>query len=179
MTGGKRAVFLDRDGVINRAFVRDGKPYPPASLDELAIMPGARESLDALKQAGFLLIVVTNQPDIARGTKAPTEVEAIHTALQKALPLDDFFICAHDDADQCDCRKPKPGLLLSAAEKHALDLSRSFMVGDRWRDVEAGAGAGCATVWIDCGYREKRSSVEPSATVTSVRAAADWILDQP
>jgi D-glycero-D-manno-heptose 1,7-bisphosphate phosphatase len=179
MTGGKRAVFLDRDGVINRAIVRDGKPYPPSTVEELEIVPGARESLDALKQAGFLLIVVTNQPDIARGTKAPAEVKAIHTALQQALPLNDFFICAHDDADRCDCRKPKPGLLLSAAEKHAIDLSRSFMLGDRWRDVEAGARAGCSTVWIDCGYREKRSSVEPSATVSSLRAAAEWILDQP
>jgi len=165
--------------VINRAIVRDGKPYPPSTIDELAITPDARESLDALRQAGFLLIVVTNQPDIASRTLPSAEMEAIHTTLREALPLDDFFVCAHDDADHCDCRKPKPGLLFSAAQKYGVDLSRSFMLGDRWRDVEAGVNAGCSTVWIDCGYREKRSFVEPSVTVTSLRAAADWILDQP
>jgi D-glycero-D-manno-heptose 1,7-bisphosphate phosphatase len=176
---GKRAVFLDRDGVINQAIIRDGKPYPPAALDELIIVPGARESLDALKQAGLMLIVVTNQPDIARGTQTLGAVEAIHRALRQALPLDDFFLCAHDDSAHCDCRKPQPGLLVEASLKHNIDLSRSFMIGDRWRDVEAGANAGCATVWIDCGYREKRSSVEPSARVNSLRAAADWVLGQP
>lgn len=176
---GNRAVFLDRDGVINQAIVRDGKPYPPSGPAQLEIVPEAPQSLQKLKQAGFLLIVVTNQPDIARGTQEQAAVEAIHLALRGALPVDDFFLCAHDDSDHCDCRKPRPGLLLRAAEKHQIDLSRSFMVGDRWRDVEAGANAGCATVWIDYGYRERRSSVQPSATVASLRAAADWILRQP
>ena len=175
---GKRAVFLDRDGVINQAIIRDGKPYPPSSLDELIIVPGARESLDALKQAGLMLIVVTNQPDISRGVQTLGAVEAIHTALRQALPLDDFFLCAHDDSAQCDCRKPQPGLLIEASRKHNVDLSHSFMIGDRWRDVEAGANAGCATVWIDCGYRERQSSVKPSATVNSFCAAVNWILAQ-
>ena len=176
---GQRAVFLDRDGVLNQAIVRDGKPYPPASVDELVIVPDAPAALQSLKEAGFLLLVVTNQPDISRGTRAPSVVEAIHQALRQALPLDDFFLCPHDDADGCDCRKPRPGLLLQGVDKYSIDLSSSFMVGDRWRDIEAGANAGCSTVWIDYGYREKRSSVEPSATVNSLRAAADWILQQP
>ena len=176
---GRRAVFLDRDGVINQAIVRDGKPYPPSGVDELKIVEGAAESLRDLKKAGFLLIVVTNQPDIARGTQSPTAVDAIHRALREALPLDDFFVCPHDDADHCDCRKPLPGLLLRAAEKYDIDMPHSFMVGDRWRDVEAGASAGCATVWIDYGYREKRAATEPSVIVDSIRAAADWILSQP
>jgi histidinol-phosphate phosphatase family protein len=176
--GLSRAVFLDRDGVLNQAVIRDGKPYPPSGPGELVIVPDALASLQDLKQAGFLLIVITNQPDIARGTQDPAAVESIHQALRQALPLDDFFVCVHDDSDHCDCRKPQAGLLLRAAEKHGIDLSRSFMVGDRWRDVEAGASAGCATVWIDYGYREKRPSVQPSATVDSVRAAADWILQQ-
>jgi D-glycero-D-manno-heptose 1,7-bisphosphate phosphatase len=176
---GQRAVFLDRDGVINQAIIRDGKPYPPASVDELVIPPDAPAALRALKDAGFVLLVVTNQPDIARGKQSVGAVEAIHQALQKVLPLDDFFLCPHDDADRCACRKPRPGLLLEGAATYRLDLSRSFMVGDRWRDIEAGAHAGCATVWIDFAYREKRSSVEPSATVNSLRAAVDWILDQP
>ena len=176
---GQRAVFLDRDGVLNQAIVRDGKPYPPASVDELVIVPDAPASLESLKQAGFRLLVVTNQPDISRGTQAQAAVEAIHQALRQALPLDDFFLCPHDDSDHCDCRKPRPGLLLQGAEKFPIDLSRSFMVGDRWRDIEAGASAGCATVWIDFGYREKRSSVEPSTTVNSLSAAVAWILRQP
>lgn len=176
---GQRAVFLDRDGVINQAIVRDGRPYPPADVAELLIVADALVALEALKQAGYLLLVVTNQPDIARGKQTLAAVEAIHQALQKDLPLDDFFLCPHDDSDRCDCRKPLPGLLLRGAEKYGIDLSRSFMVGDRWRDIEAGANAGCATVWIDFSYRERHSSVEPSATVNSLRAAAAWILDQP
>jgi len=176
---GKRAVFLDRDGVINQAIVRDGKPYPPANLDELVIVAQAPVALERLKCAGFLLIVVTNQPDLARGKQDPAAIEVMHAALRQSLPLDDFFVCAHDDPDGCDCRKPRPGLLLRSAQKHNIDLPRSFMVGDRWRDVEAGAAAGCRTIWIDCGYREQRSSVEPSATVDSLGAAVDWILQQP
>ena len=145
----------------------------------MKIVAGVAESLRDLKQAGFLLIVVTNQPDIARGTQDRAAVDAIHHALRKALPLDDFFVCPHDDSDRCDCRKPQSGLLLRAAEKYDIDMSRSFMVGDRWRDVDAGANAGCATVWIDYGYREKLPAAEPSAKVDSIRAAADWILRQP
>ncbi len=175
---GKRAVFLDRDGVINQAVVRDGKPYPPSGVDELIIVAGAAEALRDLKQAGFLLIVVTNQPDIARGTRSRATVDAIHQALREVLPLDDFFVCPHDDADQCDCRKPMPGLLLRAAEKYDVDMSHSFMIGDRWRDVDAGASAGCATVWIDYGYRETHPVAEPSAKVDSIRAAAGWILSR-
>jgi D-glycero-D-manno-heptose 1,7-bisphosphate phosphatase len=175
---GKRAVFLDRDGVINQAIVRNGKPYPPSGVGELKIVKGAAEALRDLKQAGLLLIVITNQPDIARGTQSPAAVDAIHQALRETLPLDDFFVCPHDDSDQCDCRKPLPGLLLRAAQKYDIDMPRSFMVGDRWRDVDAGASAGCATVWIDYGYREKRSAREASVIVDSIRAAADWILSQ-
>ena len=175
---GNRAVFLDRDGVINQAIIRDEKPYPPATIDELVIAPEARGSLDDLKRAGFILIVVTNQPDVARGLQTLEAVETIHTALRKALPLDDFFVCIHDDWAHCDCRKPQPGLLFKASREYDVDLSRSFMIGDRWRDVEAGANAGCATIWIDNGYRERQPSVEPSAMVKSLRAAADWILAQ-
>ena len=176
---GKRAVFLDRDGVINQAVVRDGKPYPPSGVEELKIVEGVADAVRDLKQSGFLLIVVTNQPDIARGTQDRVAVDAIHQALRQTLPLDDFFVCPHDDSDRCDCRKPLPGLLLRAAEKYGIDLSRSFMIGDRWRDVDAGASAGCTTVWIDYGYLERLSSAQASVTVDSIRAAANWILRQP
>jgi len=176
---GKRAVFLDRDGVINQAILRDGKPYPPSGVAELKIVGGAAESLRDLKQAGFLLIVVTNQPDIARGTQDRAAVDAIHQALRDALPLDDFFVCAHDDSDHCDCRKPLPGLLLSAAEKYDIDMPRSFMVGDRWRDVDAGPAPAVRRSGSTTATAKKRSATESSVTVDSIRAAADWILRQP
>ena len=171
----RRAVFLDRDGVINRAVVREGRPYPPSSMEQLDIMPGASEALSRLRHAGFYLIVVTNQPDVARGTQTRETTEAIHLALQARLPLDEFRVCYHDDGDHCVCRKPRPGLLLDAAREAAVDLSASYMVGDRWRDIEAGQQAGCTTVLIDYGYAEAQRS-EPDARVKSIAEAADWIL---
>lgn len=152
----RRAVFLDRDGVINKAIVRDGKPYPPANVGELEILPGVREALLELKAAEFSLIVVSNQPDVARGKTSRATVEAINSALAAELPIDEFVMCYHDSGDGCLCRKPKPGMLIAAAAKWHIDLSASFMVGDRWRDVEAGQLAGCKTVFLDYGYAEKQ-----------------------
>lgn len=152
----RRAVFLDRDGVINCALVREGKPYPPASLAELDILPGVLEALWQLRKANFLLIVVTNQPDVARGATPQATVEAIHRYLREQLPLDDIRTCYHDSNDHCHCRKPKPGLLLDAARDWNINLKQSFMVGDRWRDIEAGQQAGCQTLFIDYGYAEKQ-----------------------
>jgi len=174
-----RAVFLDRDGVLNKAVVRDGRPYPPASVSELEVLRGVPEGLASLKEMGFLLIVVTNQPDVGRGTQTREAVEAIHAALQRTLPIDDFFTCYHDDADHCDCRKPLPGLILQAAAKHAIDLSQSFMIGDRWRDIESGVSAGCETIWIDYGYSEQGPLVAPDARVICFSDAARWISEQP
>jgi D-glycero-D-manno-heptose 1,7-bisphosphate phosphatase len=148
------AVFLDRDGVINRASVRDGTPHPPASLQDLEILPHVPEALSALKARGYSLVVVTNQPDVARGTSSRELVGSIHERLKSTLDLDAIFTCFHDDADGCDCRKPKPGLLYRAANDLGIDLPSSFMVGDRWRDVEAGKRAGCRTFFVDCGYHE-------------------------
>ena len=173
----RRAVFLDRDGVINRAEVRDGKPYPPVSLAAMEILPGVPEALRALHAEGWLLIVVTNQPDVARGTAKRADVEAINRHLQEALPIDEFRTCYHDAADGCDCRKPAPGALLAAAGAHGIDLQRSFMVGDRWRDVEAGARAGCKTVFFDYGYDEKQPQ-SFDFKVISLREAADIILGE-
>jgi D-glycero-D-manno-heptose 1,7-bisphosphate phosphatase len=164
----KRAVFLDRDGVLNRALERDGKPYPPRNPEELEILPGVPEALALLKARGFLLIVVTNQPDVARGTLPRELLDAIHARLTAELPLDDIFICPHDDADACACRKPKPGLLLEAASKHGIDLASSFMVGDRWRDIDAGHAAGCTPILIDYQYRERPPAREPAARVRSL-----------
>lgn len=173
--GAVRAIFLDRDGVINRAVVRDGKPHPPASLSELSIPDDVPDLLARLKRLGFLLLVVTNQPDIARGTQSRAEVDSIHDALRARLPLDDFLLCDHDDGDGCACRKPLPGLILGGAARHGVDLAASFMVGDRWRDVEAGQRAGCRTVWIDHHYRERGPARAPDARVASFAEAVDWI----
>jgi D-glycero-D-manno-heptose 1,7-bisphosphate phosphatase len=170
-----QAVFLDRDGVLNRAVVRDGKPYPPAGPEELELLPGVPEALAALKRAGFLLLVVTNQPDVARGRQLRAAVEAMHHDLLQRLPLDEILCCFHDDADGCDCRKPKPGLLQRAARERGIDLSASFMVGDRWRDTEAGTAAGCKTLFIDNGYQE-RGPTRFDASVASLVEAAAWIL---
>lgn len=171
----RRAVFLDRDGVINRAVVRDGKPYPPHHIDDLEILPGVPDALARLRLADYYLVVVTNQPDVARGTQRREVIDAMHASLAAALPIDEFRVCDHDDPDECACRKPKPGMLEAAARDANLDLSASVMVGDRWRDVEAGRRAGCRTVFIDRDYAEARPD-RPDATVGSLPEAVDWIL---
>jgi D-glycero-D-manno-heptose 1,7-bisphosphate phosphatase len=175
---GRRAVFLDRDGVINRAVVRDGRPYPPVSAADLEILPGVAEALSRLKAAGFIVIVVTNQPDVARGTQSRETVEAIHAKLASLLPIDEFRVCYHDDNDRCGCRKPKPGLLVEAAAARGVALSQSVMVGDRWRDIEAGTRAGCRTVFVDYGYAERRPDA-PDLVVHSLQEAADRVLGSP
>ena len=172
-----RAVFLDRDGVLNRAVVKNGKPHPPASVAELEIVPEAKRALQRLRGKGYKLLVVTNQPDVARGVASKESVEAINRKLSAALELDEVYVCYHRDSDHCDCRKPKPGLLLHAARQHQINLAESFMVGDRWRDVEAGQNAGVRTILIDNGYDEKGPAQPPNARVHSLNEAADWILE--
>ncbi len=172
----RKAVFLDRDGVLNRAVIRDGKPYPPATVSEMQLLPRVEQALTALKTAGFLLIVVTNQPDVARGTTTRAAVDAIHEALMTALPLDEIRCCFHDDHDACSCRKPAPGALLEAAAEHDLSLADSFMVGDRWRDIEAGHGAGVRTILIDYAYCEQAASCLSDYVCGSLFDAAQWIL---
>lgn len=169
-------VFLDRDGVLNEPVVRDGKPFPPAGPDELVLCEGAQPALQALRSAGFALVVVTNQPDVARGTVARATVDAINARLRGLLDVDDVLVCAHDDRDACACRKPKPGLLHDGARRHGIDLAHSYLIGDRWRDIEAGAAAGCRTALVDRGYAERPPSVPPDARVGSVLEAARWII---
>jgi D-glycero-D-manno-heptose 1,7-bisphosphate phosphatase len=172
----RRAVFLDRDGVINRAVVRDGKPYAPALPEHVEIFSDVPDALARLKTAGYALVVVTNQPDIARGITTEAAVEAIHARLLSALPLDEIRMCPHDDEARCGCRKPLPGLLLQAPLH---DLASSVMVGDRWRDIEAGRAAGCrATILVDHGYAETLPH-EPDVRVRSLAEAAAWILRRP
>jgi len=171
------AVFLDRDGVINRALVRDGKPYPPSSLTEFEILPGVPEACAKLKQAGFLLVVATNQPDVGRGTMTREIVEVLHRHMSQALLLDRVEVCYHSGRSdsECGCRKPKPGMLQRAARELGIDLPASFMVGDRWRDIDCGHAAGCTTILVDYAYAEPLRQ-PPDYRVKSLREAADLIL---
>lgn len=171
----KRAVFLDRDGVINKAVIRDGKPYPPATLEDFILLPNVISTSLKLRKAGFLLVVVTNQPDVGTGVQSLEVVEAMHRQLLGEGICDDIRACYHIDVDNCDCRKPKPGMLLAAAQKWQIDLSKSFIIGDRWRDIAAGKAAGCYTFFIDYQYREQ-CIAKPDLTVASMQEAGNFIL---
>lgn len=172
----RRAVFLDRDGVINRAIVRDGKPFAPVNASEFELLPGVAGALQLLRDSGFLNIVVTNQPDLATGKQRLEDLDALHVRLQSELAIDAIRVCAHVEADACDCRKPKPGLLVSAAREFGIELGQSYMVGDRWRDVAAGQLAGCrACFFIDYGYAEKRPE-PPFIVVKSIENSVHYIL---
>jgi D-glycero-D-manno-heptose 1,7-bisphosphate phosphatase len=173
-----RAVYLDRDGVLNRAMIRDGKPYPPATPAELEILPDVPEALARLRVAGFRLVVVTNQPDAARGITPLSTIEEIHARMAAILPLDAIEACLHGNDGECDCRKPQPGLLLRDGAAHGVDLRRSFMVGDRWRDIDAGTAAGCRTILVDVGYDERAPTHPPDYVCGSLAEAAAWILSR-
>jgi D-glycero-D-manno-heptose 1,7-bisphosphate phosphatase len=170
-----KAVFLDRDGVINANLERNGKPVAPTSLAEFRILPGVEDAARRLKEAGFVLVVVTNQPDVANGLTPKATVEAMHEEIRRQLPIDDIMICFHADADNCSCRKPKPGMILEAAAKHAIDLAASYIVGDRWRDIEAGRAAGCGTIFVDYGYPQDQPA-KPDTVVRSLSEAVEFIL---
>jgi D-glycero-D-manno-heptose 1,7-bisphosphate phosphatase len=176
----RRAIFLDRDGVLNRPVVREGRPFPPASLEEFEVYPAVAQACAQLKAAGFLLIVVSNQPDVGRGTQTREVVEAMHKKLRTMVPaLDAIEVCYHAGArhgDPCDCRKPKPGMLLRAAASNNIDLKRSFVIGDRWRDVDCAHAAGCRAIFIDHGYDEPLRQ-KPDLTVTSLKDAVAFILE--
>lgn len=171
----RRAVFLDRDGVLIASGVVDGVPHPPPGVGHTQILPGVAEALALLKAAGFLLIAVTNQPDVARGIQTRSAVEEINDFLRRALPLNAIYVCYHDNADRCACRKPAPGMLLNAAHEHAVDLHGSWMIGDRGSDIEAGSAAGCATCLIEFPY-SRCDRVKPTLKAADLLDAARKIL---
>jgi D-glycero-D-manno-heptose 1,7-bisphosphate phosphatase len=177
MTKPIRIVFLDRDGVINRALERLAKPYPPRTLDEFDILPEVPPACAKLKAAGFLLVVATNQPDVGRGTLDQSIVERIHAYMLERLPIDRVEVCYHPGQGQshCDCRKPKPGMLLRAAQELKASLPDCWMVGDRWRDVDCGHAAGCKTIYIDRGYAEELRQ-QPDFRAKNLLEAAEIIL---
>jgi D-glycero-D-manno-heptose 1,7-bisphosphate phosphatase len=169
---GKPAVFLDRDGVIVIPEFRDGRSFAPTRVEQLCIYPTAAENLKRLKVAGYVLVVVTNQPDVGNGKVPIAVVEEMHRQLLRKLPLDLIKVCTHTQRAGCECRKPKPGMLLAAAAELNIDLSHSFMVGDRASDVEAGRAAGCTTVFIDLGYT---SEIKPTMAHFAVRSLGDAV----
>jgi D-glycero-D-manno-heptose 1,7-bisphosphate phosphatase len=177
----RRAVFLDRDGVLNRTYLHgDGKTHPPASPEETEILPEVHEACRALRRAGYLLIGVTNQPDVARGTQKMEVVEAINEKLLRRLSLHEILVCYHDNPDNCPCRKPKPGLILAASNSWRIDLAQSFMVGDRWTDIDAGARAGCKTIFIGASPWLEVDRRKPNFQAGSLLEAVNWILkEQP
>lgn len=170
-----KAIFLDRDGVLNQAIIKNGKPYPPRTLSEVTIDSDVLPALLALKNVGFILIGITNQPDIARGVTDYETVTSINNALCQQLPLHEIKVCYHDDADHCECRKPKSGLLLQSAKQYNLDLSSCFMIGDRWKDIAAGQKVNCKTIWLNRHYLEPEPE-NPDYITSTLADAANWIL---
>ncbi len=171
----KSAVFLDRDGVINRSIIRHGRPYPPRTLNELLIYEDVARSVQVLRRYGFEVVIITNQPDVARGDIAIDVLNKINETIMEKTGIEHFYMCLHVDEDKCDCRKPKPGMLFAAERELNIDLKSSYLVGDRWRDIEAGKRANCTTFFIDHSYREKKPE-EPFITVNSLEEAAGYIL---
>jgi D-glycero-D-manno-heptose 1,7-bisphosphate phosphatase len=173
--GLRRAVFLDRDGTLNEAPIVGGLPRSPLSIAELRILPGVLDGLHRLRAADLLPVVVTNQPNVPRGIQTRRDVEALNTELGRRLGIEHFYVCWHDDADRCECRKPNPGLLILAAGELSIDLPASFMVGDRGKDAAAGRAAGCASVLIDHGYAGADDG-GADVRVRSFGDAAEWIV---
>jgi D-glycero-D-manno-heptose 1,7-bisphosphate phosphatase len=177
VTTARRAVFLDRDGVLVRAEVRNGKSHAVRRVKDFRLLPGAREAVHALRKRGFLIVVVTNQPDIGNGLVAAEVVAAMHDLLRRKLPVDSIEMCPHRQADNCGCRKPKAGMLTAAAARFSIDFSASFMVGDRCSDIVAGRSVGCYTLFVDRGY-DRCTDVRPDAVVRSLRQAVQHILNR-
>lgn len=171
-----KAVFLDRDGVLTIPFFREGRSFAPLTLEDFHLYPEIAEPLKALKRRAFLLVVVTNQPEVGRGGLKPETLRDMHRRLSAALPVDAIKVCPHIPEDRCSCRKPLPGMLLEAAKQYEICLSASYMVGDRAGDIAAGHAAGCRSIFVDLGYTADTPPREPDAVVSSLQGAVDWIL---
>jgi len=171
-----KAIFIDRDGVLNKAEVRDGKPYAPRSYEDFIILPGTEEALTSLKQTGYILIIVTNQPDVGNGFLDKKIVEEMHTKLLTELPINAVKVCYHRQIDECKCRKPKPGMIFEAASDFNINLNDSYMIGDRKSDIEAGIAAGCRTVFIEQGYVKTEQPENVDIIASSLPDAVTKVL---
>jgi len=171
----ERAVFLDRDGVINKVILKDGKPYSPRKIDEFVINDGIKEVVQHLKERGFKVFIVSNQPDLARGEITQDVLDTMTQKVKSEIPIDDIYICPHDDHHKCLCRKPRPGMLLQAAQKWGIDLTESFLIGDTWKDMEAGKACGCKTILLDACYNQ---DARCDLRVKSLSEAVSIILEK-
>ena len=176
MTEPVRIAFLDRDGTLIETDIHDSVPVARNSPRDTVVLPGVVEGCRRLRGAGYWLVMVTNQPDIARGRVSREVVDAVNTAVCEIVGIDLVLVCPHDDADACHCRKPEPGLLLEGAQRCNVPLDRaSVMIGDRWRDVGAGHAASVSTVLIGDDYGHSGRWI-PDVTVATFEAAVDWTL---
>lgn len=173
----KKAIFLDRDGVINKLITRGGKPQAPYTLEEFSLFPGVEEACLKLKQFDYLTIIVTNQPDVARGWVKSESVELINKRIMELLPIDDIKICFHTNSDNCLCRKPLPGMLIDAALHWGIDLMQSYMIGDRYGDISAGVNAGCKTILVGPGDAQGNHP-DPDHVVDSLLEGVAIILSK-
>lgn len=171
-----KAVFFDRDGIINKAIVKNGKPYSPKNLDEFEFTNGILDCFFLFPK--YHLFIITNQPDVARKKQSKKNIEEINNYICEKLPITRVYCCYHDDKDDCDCRKPKPGMILQAAELFKIDLKKSWVIGDRDKDIEAGISAGCKTIFVDYNYDNDCLKCEPDYIVKSVRQALKLIRDK-
>jgi D-glycero-D-manno-heptose 1,7-bisphosphate phosphatase len=171
-----KAVFLDRDGTLNLSNIRDGVPVPPRMISEVIIIDGVCRGIEIFKKKGFLPVVVTNQPDVARGTIEKSTVIDINKFICRSLGIENIYTCFHDDFDECSCRKPRPGLLELAADELNIDLSESIIIGDRWKDISAGQAVGCKPFYIESDYDERKPD-PPFTSVSSLLMAAFLSLE--
>ena len=167
----KKGVFLDRDGVINRAILVNGLPKSPKSVGEIEILDGVVEAVKAIKTLKLIPVVITNQPDVARNITSQNQANQINYQIGLATGIEHFYTCFHDDNDKCNCRKPAPGLIYQAVNDLSLDIQKSYLVGDRWKDISAGQAAGCKTFFIDYGYPDKK----PEGNFTRVKSLTDVV----
>jgi D-glycero-D-manno-heptose 1,7-bisphosphate phosphatase len=172
----KAAAFLDRDGVLNASIMKGDTPCPPSNISEVEILPGVREAIEILNFNNYLPVVITNQPDVARGTRKLSEVQFINHYISRKINVSNFYVCPHDDRDQCMCRKPKPGLINLAVAELEIDLTKSFLVGDRWRDIEVGQSMGLPSFFVDYAYREPQPKL-PFTRVGSLLEAVNLRIE--
>jgi D-glycero-D-manno-heptose 1,7-bisphosphate phosphatase len=149
------AVIIERDGILNHPRVEKNQPVPPLRFEDFHINEDAIEPIKELKAAGFLVIVTTNQPGLSRGTQSRRELDLMHGMMRRKFPIDDLFICPHDEMDRCPCRKPKPGLIKEAIWKWQLDMDRSFVISDKWQDAQAAHVMGCTSILLQSPWNGK------------------------
>lgn len=171
----RRAIFFDRDGVINNAVLRKGRPYSPIDWSEFSWVSGIQYVSQKLKEAGFLLFCITNQPDVGRRLQDHSMIEAFHQYILENLPLEKIYAC-YDCNDENPLRKPKPGMILELCKQYELDLEDCWVVGDRWKDVDAGNAAGCRTIFLDYGYDEALKST-PDYIISDLHELISLIIE--